>query len=136
MVAIQVLYQGELHCQATHGPSGAVLETDAPKDNMGKGENFSPTDLVGTALGACMLTLMGIAAKSLAIDLTGVTVSVEKEMVKAPVRRIGKLSVQINVPMYVSDEHKKKLEHAAMTCPVHQSLHPDIALPVEFNWAK
>lgn len=135
MVSIEVVYQGQLHCKATHGPSGATLETDAPKDNMGKGECFSPTDLVATALGACMLTLMGIAAKKLDIDLTGMTVTVQKEMVATPIRKIAKLPVHITFPMFVEDSHKEKLEHAALTCPVHKSLHPDIAIPVEFHWA-
>lgn len=134
MVAITITYQGQLHCQATHGPSGVILETDAPKDNMGKGESFSPTDLVATALGSCILTLMGIAARKLAIDLEGTTVTVNKEMVATPVRRIGALRVDVRFPMPIADEHKKPLEHAALTCPVHQSLHPDIAIPMEFHW--
>lgn len=134
MVAIDIVYQGELHCQATHTPSGTTLETDAPKDNNGKGASFSPTDLVATALGSCMLTVMGIAARTLNVDLTGTTVTVNKEMVAAPVRRIGKLTVKLNFPMQISDENKKKLEHAALTCPVHKSLHPDVAMPIEFNW--
>ena len=135
MVAIEIVYQGQLHCQALHTPSGATLETDAPKDNNGKGESFSPTDLVATALGSCMLTVMGIAARTLNIDLTGTTVKVNKEMVATPVRRIGKLTVNLTFPMQISDENKKKLEHAALTCPVHKSLHPDVAMPIEFNWA-
>jgi putative redox protein len=135
MVAISIIYQGELHCQATHGPSGATLETDAPKDNNGKGESFSPTDLVATALGSCMLTIMGIAALNLNLDLSGTIVTVQKEMAPAPNRMISKLAVQINFPMAIEDEHKKKLEHAALTCPVHKSLHPDVAMPIEFNWA-
>ena len=135
MVAINIVYQGQLHCEATHTPSGAVLETDAPKDNNGKGESFSPTDLVATALGSCMLTVMGIAARSLHVDLTGATVTANKEMVATPVRRISKLIVSLNFPMQISDENKKKLEHAALTCPVHKSLHPDVAMPIEFNWA-
>lgn len=134
MVAIEIIYQGELHCEAVHTPSGTKLATDAPKDNMGKGESFSPTDLVATALGTCMLTLMGIAAKRLDIDLNGSTVTVHKEMATAPVRRIGKLSVAITVPKKVSAEHQKLLENAALTCPVHKSLHPDVAMPVTFNW--
>ena len=93
MVAINIVYQGQLHCEATHAPSGATLETDAPKDNHGKGESFSPTDLVATALGSCMLTVMGITARMLDIDLTGARVQVEKEMVASPIRRIGKLTV-------------------------------------------
>ncbi len=135
MVAIEIVYQGQLHCQAVHMPSGATLETDAPKDNNGKGESFSPTDLVATALGTCMLTLMGIAARSLNVDLTGTTVTVNKEMVATPIRRIGKLTVHLYFPMPLSDEHQKKLEHAALTCPVHKSLHPDVAMPIEFHWA-
>ncbi len=136
MTAIDIIYQGHLHCQATHASSGAVLETDAPKDNHGKGERFSPTDLVATALGSCMLTVMGIAARSLQIDLNGAHVEVQKEMVAAPLRRIGTLSVQLHFPMPVTMEHRAKLEHAALTCPVHQSLHPDIAIPIAFHWAQ
>lgn len=135
MVAIEIVYQGELHCQATHTPSGATLETDAPKDNNGKGESFSPTDLVATALGSCMLTVMGIAARNLNVDLTGTTIIVQKEMAVAPARMISKLTVNLNFPMKISDENKNKLERAALTCPVHKSLHPDVAMPIEFNWA-
>jgi len=135
MVAIEIVYQGELHCKAEHEPSGAILETDAPKDNNGKGESFSPTDLVGTALGSCMLTIMGIAARNIGIDLNGTKVTVNKEMAAAPMRRISKLAVKIDFFIPINDENKKKLEHAAMTCPVHKSLHPDILIPIEFNWA-
>ncbi len=135
MVAITIIYQGQLRCQATHGPSNVTIETDAPKDNMGRGESFSPTDLVATALGACMLTVMGIAARTLNVNLEGATVMVQKEMVAAPVRRISKLTVVLNFPMEVSPENQQKLEKAALTCPVHQSLHPDIELPITFNWA-
>src|SRR6476661_6155928 len=95
MVEIKSVYEGQLHCNATHGPSGAVLATDAPKDNMGKGEAFSPTDLVATALGTCMLTTMGIVAQRNNIDITGARVRVTKEMVSQPTRRIGKIGVEI-----------------------------------------
>ncbi|MCE3232326.1 MAG: OsmC-like protein [Rickettsiaceae bacterium] len=135
MVAINIAYQGQLRCEATHAPSGTVLQTDAPKDNNGRGESFSPTDLVATALGSCMLTVMGIAARTLNVDLEGATVTVNKEMVNAPVRRIAKLTVELNLPAQVSDENKRKLEHVAMMCPVHKSLHPDIEMPIKFNWA-
>ena len=134
MVSIHITYQGDLHCEAVHGPSGTTLATDAPKDNMGKGESFSPTDLVATALGSCIMTVMGIAARSLNVDLKGATVEVEKHMIATPVRRIGKLPVIVRVPVRVSDEQREKLEHAALTCPVHQSLHPDIESPVQFIW--
>jgi putative redox protein len=134
MVNIQVEYQGELHCKATHGPSGAELITDAPKDNQGRGESFSPTDLVATALGACMLTIMGIAARSQNIDISGATASLEKEMTATPPRRIERLTVKIYVPHSPSPANKKKLERAAHTCPVHKSLHPDVQIPIEFTW--
>jgi putative redox protein len=135
MVTIQIQYQGDLRCEAVHEPSGTHLNTDAPKDNMGKGESFSPSDLVATALGTCMLTIMGIAARSLQVDLIGTRVTVQKEMVATPLRRIGKLAVKIAVPTKLTDEQKQKLEQAALTCPVHKSLHPDIQTPVEFVWA-
>lgn len=136
MVTIEIAYEGQLHCQAVHTPSGAILETDAPKDNNGKGESFSPTDLVATALGSCMLTVMGITARGLNIDLTGTRVTVRKEMVASPIRKIARLAVNLHFPMAVSDDHKARLEHAAMTCPVYESIHPDIDVPVEISWAK
>jgi putative redox protein len=134
MVAIQLEYQGDLHCRAVHVPSGAALTTDAPKDNQGRGESFSPTDLVATALGSCILTVMGIMARSLNIDIAGTTAIVEKEMANAPVRMIHSLMVKIRVPHHVSEEHKQRLERAAHTCPVHKSLHPDVQAPIEFTW--
>lgn len=135
MVAIHIVYQGELRCALTHEPSGTVIHTDAPKDNHGKGESFSPTDLVAAALGSCMLTIMGITARKLGISIDGTQVSVMKEMVTTPVRRIGALKVVIDVPTAGLDsEQKKALEHAAFTCPVHESLHPDVAKPTEFRW--
>jgi putative redox protein len=135
MVNIQVEYQGDLHCKATHGPSGAELSTDAPKDNQGRGESFSPTDLVATALGSCMLTIMGIAARTLDINIDGATAAVEKEMTATPPRRIQRLTVRIHVPQAVSSEDREKLERAARACPVHRSLHPDVQMPIEFTWA-
>jgi len=134
MVAIQFEYQGDLHCKAVHGPSGTELTTDAPKDNQGRGESFSPTDLVATALGTCILTTMGIMARTLEIDIAGATATVEKEMTTSPPRRIASLSVKIHVPQPLSDENKQKLERAAHTCPVHRSLHPDVQAPIEFAW--
>ncbi|MGD0831132.1 MAG: OsmC family protein [Terracidiphilus sp.] len=134
MVAIQIEYQGELHCTAVHGPSGTELNTDAPKDNQGRGESFSPTDLVATALGSCMLTVMGITARTLNIDIGGTTAIVEKEMTTTPPRMIASLNVKIRVPQIISKENQQKLERAAHTCPVHKSLHPDIKSPIEFTW--
>jgi putative redox protein len=135
MVTIQMEYQGDLHCKAIHGPSGTELTTDAPKDNQGRGESFSPTDLVATALGTCMLSVMGIMARTLDLDITGTTATVEKEMTATPPRRIASLAVKIHVPHPLSPENKEKLERAAHTCPVHKSLHPDVQTPIEFTWA-
>lgn len=134
MVQIDIKYQGKLRCEATHEPSQSVLLTDAPKDNMGQGASFSPTDLVATALGSCMMTIMGIVADRHQLKLEGATVKVRKEMVTAPVRRIGQLVVDIHVPGKFNDEQRKLLENAAHTCPVHKSLHPDIETPITFSW--
>ncbi len=134
MVAIQFEYQGDLHCKAVHGPSHTELATDAPIDNQGRGESFSPTDLVATALGTCMLTVMGIMARTLQLDITGTTATVEKEMTTSAPRRIASLAVKIHVPRALSPENQQKLERAAHTCPVHKSLHPDIHTPIEFTW--
>ena len=106
MVNIQIEYQGDLRCKATHGPSGSELSTDAPKDNQGRGESFSPTDLVATALGTCMLTIMGIAARTFNIDISGATATVEKEMTATLPRRIERLTVTIQVPHSPSQADK------------------------------
>ena len=134
MVAIEVEYQGDLHCKAVHGPSRTELSTDAPVDNQGRGESFSPTDLVATGLGSCILTVMGIMARTLSLDLAGTTATVEKEMTPSAPRRIQRLSVRVRVPHSVSPEHRQRLENAAHTCPVHRSLHPDVEKPIEFVW--
>jgi putative redox protein len=135
MVSIQFEYQGDLHCKAVHGPSETELNTDAPKDNQGRGESFSPTDLVATALGSCILTTMGIMARTLSVDITGATATVEKEMTSTPPRMIQRLTTRINMPTTVSPDNQQKLERAAHTCPVHRSLHPDVEAPIEFTWA-
>ncbi|MGC9225574.1 MAG: OsmC family protein [Terracidiphilus sp.] len=134
MVNIQIEYQGDLHCKATHGPSGVEISTDAPRDNQGRGESFSPTDLVATALGACMLTIMGIAARTLNLDISGATASVDKEMTATQPRKIARLTVRIHVPHLLNPGDQEKLERAAQACPVHKSLHPDIQIPIEFTW--
>ncbi|MCE9590982.1 MAG: OsmC family protein [Planctomycetes bacterium] len=135
-VQIDLVYEGQLHTRATHGPSGAAIATDAPVDNGGKGSAFSPTDLVAAALGACMITIMGKVAERHAWDLSGTRVRVFKEMIQQPVRRIGALRATITVPRPLSAtlsvDDRKRLENAAETCPVRKSLHPDVQLPVEF----
>lgn len=134
MASIHMEYQGDLHCKVVHSPSGTVLTTDAPKDNQGRGESFSPTDLLAAALGSCILSVMGIMARSLDLDISGTTATVDKEMAIAPLRRIKKLAVKIHVPHRLADEHKQRLENAAHTCPVHKSMHADVAMPIDFTW--
>jgi putative redox protein len=134
MVEIQIAYEGKLRCSARHVDSGVTLITDAPKDNMGQGASFSPTDLVATALGTCMLTIMGIAAQKMELDLSGASVVVTKEMIADPLRRIGTLAVTFNLPGRCTPEQRQKLANAAMTCPVHKSLHPNVQRPITFNW--
>lgn len=137
MVEINAVYSGKLRCDARHGPSGMALHTDAPVDNGGTGSSFSPTDLVATALGTCVLTILGLVSDRHSIDLTGTEVHVEKEMVAAPVRRIGSLKTTVTVPAgAVEDpEMRARLEAAARKCPVHQSLHPDIHALINFRYA-
>ena len=134
MVEIAIRYEGELHTRAKHGPSGSELETDAPKDNEGRGEAFSPTDLLATALGSCMLTVMGILARRKGWAIEGARARVEKHMVVEPVRRIGKLVVEFDMPA-LPESARTMLERAAHPCPVHQSLHPDVELDIRFHWA-
>lgn len=132
MVRIDVAYQGGLRCEATHGPSGQTLITDAPVDNHGKGESFSPTDLVATALGTCIATIMGIVAEREKIDLTALRITVQKEMSAEPPRRIAKLITRIEMPNGLTEQQRAKLEKTAHTCPVHQTLQGKVDMPVEF----
>ena len=133
-VEIDITYDGDLHCEAVHGPSRQTLRTDAPVDNGGKGEAFSPTDLLATALGTCLVTVMGLVARRLGLDLTGTRVHVVKEMAAEGVRRVGRLGVTITLPAggVLSPADRARLEHAANTCPVKQSLHPDMVVDLGF----
>ena len=132
MVAIEAVYEGDLRCRVTHGPSGAELVTDAPADNQGLGRAFSPTDLVAAALGSCVLTVMGIVAKRHNIASAGTRVRVEKEMVNQPERRIGRLGVTVTFAKRFDQEQQALLERTATACPVHHSLHPTLSAPVQF----
>jgi putative redox protein len=134
MVEISIKYMGDLRCEATHGPSGTVLVTDAPVDNEGRGESFSPTDLAATSLGSCMLTIMGIVARRHEIDLGATTVKVGKIMSAQPPRRIAKLEVVFTIPLPADHPQRKLLENAASSCPVHLSLHLDVVQEVRFDW--
>ena len=132
MVKTHVQYEGGLRCRVTHGPSGQTFVTDAPVDNHGRGEAFSPTDLVAAALGTCMLTVMGIVAERHQIDLRGTSVTVEKEMVSTPTRRIKRLAVTITFAKRFDEVRRRLLEQTAMTCPVHHSLDASVESPVSF----
>lgn len=134
MVEIDIVYEGGLRTSARHGPSGRVLGTDAPKDNEGRGETFSPTDLLAAALGSCMLTVMGIVARRRGLALEGARVHVEKHMAADPVRRIGRLAVAFAMPKGLDAAARTVLENAAHTCPVHKSLHPDVQVSVRFDY--
>lgn len=135
MVKLTVTYEGGLRCRAVHGPSGTTLVTDAPVDNHGKGESFSPTDLVATAFGACMMTVMGIVAERHGVDLTGMKVETEKVMTAQPPRRIASLKTRLVIPLPADHPERARIEQAARACPVHASLHPDIDAAVEFTWS-
>ena len=133
-VKISCEYLGDLRTRATHGPSGSALLTDAPVDNQGKGEAFSPSDLAATAVGTCILTILGIQAKSFAADFRGARVEVEKHMTTVPPRRIARLDIRISMPAGIPEEVRARLTRAAEACPVKQSLHPDIEIALEWSW--
>lgn len=129
----KVIYLGGLRTESTHVKSGNSFFTDAPTDNNGKGEAFSPTDTVATGLASCMITVMGIKARDMNVDMTGATAHVTKTMASNP-RRISKIEVVLNFPFEADAKTRKILEHTANTCPVHYSLHPDIEKDITFNW--
>lgn len=130
-----IIYKGELRTQATHNQSGTVIETDAPTDNRGKGERFSPTDLLCVSLGTCIITTMGIKAADMGIDLTGTILQVQKHMLGDP-RRVGKIDVQLQFSSTLKLEEKDKiiLQRTGDHCPVMKSIHPDIQAQVLYEW--
>ncbi len=130
-----IVYKGELRTEAVHLHSKSAIETDAPLDNQGKAERFSPTDLVATALGSCMMTIMGIKARDMQLDLSGVTIDIQKHMKSDP-RCISGVDVSFHFPGHLQLDEKQKtiLKNAALACPVAKSIHPDIEQRVVFNW--
>lgn len=134
MVTISTLYNGDLRCTAIHGPSANTLITDAPADNHGRGEAFSPTDLVATALGTCILTTMGIAANRIGTRIEGAEVIVEKIMAATPTRRIGELNCRITMPAGIDAGHHPALTQAAERCPVKESLSAETKVVLEWVW--
>jgi uncharacterized OsmC-like protein len=134
METIRTIYQGDLRTEAVHVNSGVKLITDAPPDNQGKGESFSPTDLLAAALGSCMVTIMGIAARTHQINIDGTKIGITKVMASNP-RRISEVQIVFDMPAIAyTDKEKVILDHAARTCPVALSLHPDVKQVVTFNY--
>lgn len=129
----KVTYEGDLRTTCIHIKSSNQFVTDAPVDNNGKGEAFSPTDTVATGLASCMLTVMGIKARDLNVDLKGATAAVTKTMTANP-RRISKIEVHITIPVSADEKTQKILENTGNTCPIHYSLHPDIEKIISFQW--
>lgn len=134
MVRMDVEYKGGLRCEAVHGPSGSRIETDAPADNHGRAERFSPTDLVGAALATCAATIMGILAERKGWRLEGMRIAVTKEMTAEPPRRIARLTLHIRMPLKLDAADREAAERAAATCPVIRSLHPEVRVETAFEW--
>lgn len=134
MPRFSLRYDGDLRVHAVHDPSGTALFTDAPVDNHGRGQSYSPTDLVATGLGACMFTIMGIHAQKAGWPLTGATVAVEKHMTTQPPRRIARLVLRFSLPAAIPQAARAQLEQAAHTCPVALSIHPDIRVEASFAY--
>ena len=129
-----IIYKGDLRCECTHIQSGTIIETDAPSDNRGKGERFSPTDTVCVALGTCIITTMGIRALDMNIDLTGTTLNVTKHMLSDP-RRIGKIDIELHIPFSeINEKDKTILQLIGDSCPVMKSLHPSLEVNVHYIW--
>ncbi len=134
MVKCKMTYQGGLHTELLHEPSGATVCTDAPLDNHGKGESFSPTDLMCSAMAGCMATIMGIYAEEHGLDLSGLTIEVGKVMSATPPRRIARIETSITVPLPAATPHREALEQCALGSPAMRSFHPDIVVPISWNW--
>jgi len=134
MSRANIVYQNNLRTETEHIASGEKIITDAPVDNNGKGEAFSPTDLVATALGSCIITIMAISANKYDIDMSGTNASVKKIMGSDP-RRISEISIDINMNKNIEEKDRKRLERSALTCPVHRSLHPDLEKKIRFIYS-
>jgi uncharacterized OsmC-like protein len=134
MVEMSGTYEGDLRCRARHGPSGGEIVTDAPADNEGLGRAFSPTDLVGAALGTCVLTILGIAARKRGVSLSGARFTVTKEMAADPPRRIARLACGFILPAALPDHERKLLERAARTCPVTETLRGRVEMEFVFRY--
>ena len=130
-----VTYKGNLRCEAEHLQSGSNIETDAPTDNRGKGERFSPTDMLCVSLATCMLTTMGIKASDMQVDLSGSKASVKKHMAADP-RRVARIEVSVLLPSSIGEKERLILEKTGNNCPVAKSVHPDIDLQLTYSWVQ
>ena len=130
-----IIYHGDLRCQATHLQSGTVIESDAPTDNRGKGEKFSPTDLLCVSLGTCIITTIALKARELSLGVSDTRIEVTKHMLNDP-RRVGQIDVIVKFPSSLSVEEKDKtvLERTGNNCPVARSIHPDIKANISYEW--
>ena len=129
-----IIYEGDLRCSATHLQSGTVTETDAPTDNRGKGEKFSPTDTLCVSLGTCLITTMALKARDMNIELKDTKIEITKHMLKDP-RRVGQIDVTLHLPqLNLNEEEKATLETSGNNCPVAKSLHPDLKMNIRYNW--
>lgn len=136
MVKMSVSYTGDLHCELRHGPSGTIIQTDAPLDNHGKGAAFSPTDLMTVSLASCMMTTMAIAAQKENIELTGTIVDVEKEMVTQPFRRVGRITIKFKMRPGIDPLKRDFLESVALNCPVTKSLNTEVEVLATFQYSQ
>ena len=134
-IKISCDYLGDLRVRAVHSSSGVEIITDAPVDNQGQGRSFSPTDLAAASMATCMITILGIQAKSIPLDLTGLKVEIEKHMTKAPPRRIAQLDIKMMMPAGIPEELRPRLIRAAEACPVKQSFRDDTVINLEWIWA-
>jgi uncharacterized OsmC-like protein len=134
MATLRTIHKGNLRTEITHLQSGNTVTTDAPTDNNGKGEYISPTDMVAGALGSCMLTLMELAARRMGLDMTDTRLEITKTMASDP-RRIAEIAIDFYLPFVCDDKSRKIIERAAETCPVAQSLHPELVRTITFHYA-
>jgi len=134
MVTFELTYPGDLRCSIVHTPSATQITTDPPVDNQGRGESFSPTDLLATALGSCMMTILAMNAQKRSVNVDGACVRIEKHMTTGAPRKVARLVVRFAMPRGIPGEHRVALEHAAKTCPVALSIHPDIAIEAVFAY--
>ncbi len=133
MATAEIRYDGDLRCSCVHIQSGTQIETDAPTDNRGKGQRFSPTDTLCVSLATCIITTMGIRAMDMGIELKGTRIDVQKHMLAEP-RRVGKIDIHLYLPAGISPENQQILERVGNACPVARSLHPDLITDIRYSW--